>query len=340
MDEDRQNGPDYSIVIPIYNEQETLGELYEQLRGLMDRLDGRAEVILVDDGSTDAGYPMMVDMNRRDGRFRVAHLSRNFGHQIATTAGLDLASGQAVVIMDGDLQDPPEVVVEMARRWRDGYDIVYGRRARRRGETWFKRKTASLFYRVLRKLSEVDIPAEVGDFRLIDRGALEAYKAMRESNRYLRGMFSWVGYRQIGVDYVRAGRFAGRTKYPLRKMLRLAVDGIVSFSNMPLRLALVAGLFVSFLAIAGGVAAIIIKLSGRALWGWTSTVVAVAFLGGVQLIVLGMMGAYIGRIYDEVKKRPLYVVRNLHGFGPDAAAVDGAVVQAGRAPPESGGQGE
>ena len=329
MDEDRQTRPDYSIVIPIYNEHETLGELYEQLRKLMDQLDGEAEVILVDDGSRDDSYPMMVDMNRRDGRFKVAHLSRNFGHQIATTAGMDLAGGQAVVIMDGDLQDPPEVVLEMAQRWREGYDIVYGRRIERQGETWFKRTTASLFYRVLRKMSDVDIPADVGDFRLVDRGALDAYKAMRENNRYLRGMFSWIGYRQIGVEYVRSGRFAGKTKYPLGKMLRLAVNGIVSFSDAPLRLALILGVIVSFLAIGGGIVALIIKWSGRAVWGWTSMVVPVTFLGGVQLIVLGMIGTYIGRIYDEVKKRPLYVVRDLHGFGQAGASVDGAVVQSG-----------
>jgi len=268
-----------------------------------------------------------VDMNRRDGRFRVVHLSRNFGHQLATTAGLDLAVGRAVVIMDGDLQDPPEVVLQMAEKWREGYDIVYGERQERQGETWFKRTTASLFYRILRGLSEVDIPAEVGDFRLIDRGALDAYKAMRENNRYLRGMFSWVGYRQTGVKYVRSGRFAGRTKYPLRKMFRLAVNGIVGFSNMPLHFALVLGVVVSVLSILGGIVAVAIKLAGAAVWGWTSTVVAIAFLGGAQLIVLGMIGAYIGRIYDEVKKRPLYIVRNLHGFPPETRAADGAVIR-------------
>lgn len=327
MDEQRQDGCEYSIVIPIYNEQETLEELYTQLRALMDRLDGPAEVVLVDDGSSDDSYPMMVDISGRDERFRVVHLSRNFGHQIATTAGLDLAVGRAVVIMDADLQDPPEVVLEMAAKWREGFDIVYGQRQERKGETWFKRVTASMFYRVLRGLTDVDIPAEVGDFRLIDRGALEAYKAMRENNRYLRGMFSWVGYKQTGVSYVRAPRFAGTTKYPLRKMLRLAANGIVSFSHVPLRFALILGVVVAGLSFLVGVYAVLVKLFGQTVHGWTSIVVPIAFLGGVQLIVLGMMGAYIGRIYDEVKHRPLYIVRNLHGFPAGTKTPSGAVVQ-------------
>ena len=338
MDEQRQDGCEYSVVIPIYNEQETIEELYTQLRALMERLDGPAEVVLVDDGSSDNSYPMMVDISGRDERFRVVHLSRNFGHQIATTAGLDLAGGRAVVIMDADLQDPPEVVLEMAAKWRDGFDIVYGQRQERKGETWFKRATASLFYRVLRRLTDVDIPAEVGDFRLIDRGALEAYKAMRENNRYLRGMFSWVGYKQTGVPYVRAPRFAGTTKYPLRKMLRLAANGIVSFSHVPLRFALIFGVAVAGLSFVVGVYALLVKLLGQTVPGWASTVVPIAFLGGVQLIVLGMMGAYIGRIYDEVKQRPLYIVRNLHGFPAATTAPRGAVLQRAteRAPQDAG----
>jgi polyisoprenyl-phosphate glycosyltransferase len=327
MDEQRPDGCEYSIVIPIYNEQETLEELYTRLRALMDDLDGPAEVVLVDDGSSDDSYPMMVDISGRDERFRVVHLSRNFGHQIATTAGLDLARGRAVVIIDADLQDPPEVVLEMAVKWREGFDIVYGQRQERRGETWFKRATASLFYRVLRGLTDVDIPAEVGDFRLIDRGALEAYKAMRENNRYLRGMFSWVGYKQIGVPYVRAPRFAGTTKYPLRKMLRLAANGIVSFSHVPLRFALIVGMGVAGLSFLVGVYALGVKWFGQTVPGWASTVVPIAFLGGVQLIVLGVMGAYIGRIYDEVKQRPLYIVRNLHGFPAGTQTPGGAVIQ-------------
>ena len=338
MDEQRQDGCEYSVVIPIYNEQETIEELYTQLRALMERLDGPAEVVLVDDGSSDDSYPMMVDISGRDERFRVVHLSRNFGHQIATTAGLDLAGGRAVIIMDADLQDPPEVVLEMAVKWREGFDIVYGQRQERKGETWFKRATASLFYRVLRGLTDVDIPAEVGDFRLIDRGALEAYKAMRENNRYLRGMFSWVGYKQTGVPYVRAPRFAGTTKYPLRKMLRLAANGIVSFSHVPLRFALILGLAVAGLSFLVGVYALGVKWFGQAVPGWASTVVPIAFLGGVQLIVLGVMGAYIGRIYDEVKRRPLYIVRNLHGFPADTTAPHGSVLQRAteRAPQDAG----
>ena len=228
------------------------------------------------------------------------------------------------------------VVLEMAERWREGFDIVYGQRQERKGETWFKRATASLFYRVLRGLTDVDIPAEVGDFRLIDRGALEAYKAMRENNRYLRGMFSWVGYKQTGVKYVRAPRFAGKTKYPLRKMLRLAANGIVSFSHVPLRFALIFGTFVAGVSFLVGAYALLVKWFGQTVPGWASTVVPIAFLGGVQLIVLGMMGAYIGRIYDEVKQRPLYIVRNLHGFPAGTQTPGGVVIQepSRRAPQE------
>ncbi|MBO0838644.1 MAG: glycosyltransferase family 2 protein, partial [Actinobacteria bacterium] len=221
----------YSIVIPIYNEQESLPALVDRLRPVMDKLDGPAEVVLVDDGSRDCSYPLMIEVNRRDPRFKIVQLSRNFGHQIAITAGMDAASGEAVVVMDADLQDPPEVILQLAERWQEGYEVVYAVREQREGESLFKRKTATMFYGMQRRFAEVDQPAEVGDFRLIDRKALDAFLQMRERNRYVRGMFSWIGYRQTAVPYRRASREAGESKYPLRKMLRLALDGFIGFST-------------------------------------------------------------------------------------------------------------
>ena len=206
------DAPTYSIVVPVHNEQSTLPALYERLTQLLGRLDGETEVLLVDDGSTDLSYPVMVELHRRDSRFRVVHLSRNFGHQVAITAGIDLARGQAVAVMDADLQDPPEVILDMAAKWREGYEVVYGVRQDRTSDSWFKRTTASLFYRTLRRLTDVEIPTDVGDFRLIDRRAVEAFKGMREGSRFVRGMFGWMGFRQIGVPYKRAERCAGETK--------------------------------------------------------------------------------------------------------------------------------
>ena len=312
-------GPDaaveYSIVVPIYNEQETLPELYERLIALLERLDGTGEVILVDDGSRDGSFAQMLEMAARDVRFKVLQLSRNFGHQAAITAGLDFAAGNAVIMMDGDLQDPPELALTMAERWREGYDVVYAVRQERPGEDRFKRFTAAAFYRVLRKVSDVDIPANVGDFRLVDRKALDAYKVMRENDRFVRGMFSWVGFKQIGVPYDRHERFAGKTKFPLRKMVTFAVDGIVSFSNAPLRLALTLGFVVSVASFLGGFAAIVIKVGGFfTVPGWTSVILATSFLGGVQLIVLGVVGEYVGRTYLETKRRPLYIVNHAAGL--------------------------
>lgn len=307
--------PRYSFVIPIYNEEETLPELHRRISELLARLDGDAEVILVDDGSRDRSYALMLGIHTTDPRFKVVHFARNFGHQIAISAGMDLARGDATIIMDADLQDPPEVVLKMVERWQEGYDIVYAVRDHREGESWLKLMTARLFYRVLRRLTEVEIPVDVGDFRLVDRRAMDAFRALRESSRYVRGMFSWIGFRQTGVHYARPGRYAGTTKYPFRKMIRLAVDGIISFSNLPLRAVLKLGFFVSVISFVAGIAAIIIKLSGAfAVPGWASLTVVVSFLGGVQLTVMGVMGEYVGRIYEEVKHRPLYVVRRAHGF--------------------------
>ena len=314
VSEDR---PAYSIVLPVFNEEATLPELVRRLEELLGRLDGPSEVILVDDGSSDQSYVLMLAAREADERFKVLRLSRNFGHQVAITAGIDVAAGDAVIVMDADLQDPPEVVVELAERWREGYDVVYGVREERTGDNRFKKATASGFYRVFRRLSEVDVPLDAGDFRLVDRRALEAFKTMRESNRYVRGMFGWIGFRQGEVRFQRDERYAGETKYPLTKMVRFATDGIVSFSSAPLRLALNVGFVVSALSFLLGIVFLVSKLAGLySVPGLASVAVLVAFLGGIQLLVLGVMGEYIARIHDEVKGRPLYLVRDAHGLSP------------------------
>jgi glycosyltransferase involved in cell wall biosynthesis len=306
--------PDYSVVVPVYNEAETLPELRSRLTVVLDELDGSSEVVLVDDGSRDASWDMIEQAAAEDPRFRGVRLSRNFGHQIAVSAGLDQARGRAVVIIDADLQDPPEVILAMASKWRAGYDVVYAVRDERLDETRFKLWTARIFYRVLRRLTETDIPADVGDFRLVDRRVVDAVAAMPERSRFLRGMFAWVGFEQTSVSYRRDPRFAGTSKYPLSKMLRFAADGVVNFSNVPLRLALNLGFIVSAAAFILGLGAFVAKALGLyATPGWASVVVATSFLGGMQLVVLGVMGEYVGRIYDEVKGRPLYFVARVTG---------------------------
>lgn len=309
------NKPVYSFLIPVYNEEQTLPELHRRMCALLEQLDGGAEVILVDDGSRDDSYRIMTELNSQDPRFKILRFSRNFGHQIAITAGMDHASGQAVIIMDADLQDPPEVVLEMIKRWREGCDIVYGVREERAGETFVKRWTATAFYRLLRKLTDLDIPVDVGDFRLVDRKALDAFNRMREHSRYVRGMFSWIGYEQCGVTYHRSERFAGQTKYPLAKMMKLAMDGILGFSTVPLRLGLYAGLIVAGLSFVVGIWAAVLKLMGvHTIPGWASLLTVVTFLGGVQLMLVGLLGEYVSRIYEEVRARPLYLVRESKGL--------------------------
>jgi polyisoprenyl-phosphate glycosyltransferase len=307
--------PTYSLVVPAYNEEGVIVELAMRLGELMDSLDAEAEAILVDDGSSDRTYELMLEIARSDSRFKLVRLSRNFGHQIALTAGVDLTAGDAVIILDADLQDPPEVVHELAARWREGYDVVYAIRDMREGETWFKRATAAWFYRAFNRISEVKVPLDVGDFRLVDRRVLDVFGRMRESNRFVRGMFSWIGLRQTGVLYKREERYAGETKYPLRKMLRFAVTGLISFSPAPLRFALRVGFIVSLVSFALGLWSVFVKLTGLyAVPGWTSIVVVVTFIGGIQLIVLGVIGEYTGDIHAEVKNRPLYVVGELENF--------------------------
>jgi polyisoprenyl-phosphate glycosyltransferase len=286
----------------------------------MDELDGSAEIVFVDDGSTDGSFDVMRKLHEADDRVRVLRMSRNFGHQIAITAGLDHARGDAVVIMDGDLQDPPEVVPALAAKWREGFEVVYAVRDDRTGESRVKLATASWFYRVLGRMSEVGIPRDAGDFRLIGRRVVDAVKAMPEHHRYLRGMFAWVGYDQAGVHYTRDARHAGRTKFSMRKMLGFATDGIVSFSTVPLRLTLVLGFLVSLAAFVLAIFAVLAKITGAyTVPGWASITVGVALLGGVQLTVLGVMGEYIARIHDEVKQRPLYLMREVLDRGSSEA---------------------
>ena len=319
----------YSFVIPVFNERETLPELHQRLSQVIDRLDGAAELLFVDDSSHDGSYELLAALARQDPRIRVLRFARNFGHQVAITAGLDHAAGDAVIVMDADLQDPPEVVPDLVARWQEGYEVVYAVRRQRSGESWLKRKTAAWFYRVLRWIAHVDMPLDAGDFRLVDRRAVDAFRSMRERARYVRGMISWVGFRQIGVPYDRAERYAGEPKYSYRKSLALAVDGLVSFSNAPLRLALMAGFVFSSLSFLVGVFAIVAKLSGAfVVPGWASILVVISFLGGIQLTLMGMLGLYVGRIYEEVKGRPIYILReddvpmtDVPGFVPDQTSL-------------------
>jgi dolichol-phosphate mannosyltransferase len=324
--------PTYSIVIPILDEEDTLGELHRRVAATLDALDGPGEVILVDDGSTDGSWKVMEDIAAADPRFRPVRLSRNFGHQLAITAGVDRAEGDAVVIIDGDLQDPPELIVDMAARWREGYEVVYAHRVDRAGESRIKLATASAFYRLLARLSDVEIPRDVGDFRLMDRVVVDALSHMREHARYLRGMVAWVGYRQTSVDYSRDARHAGETKFSMTRMVRFATDGLLSFSAAPLRVALRLGLLISVVSFGYGLVAVLLKATGAfTVPGWTSLVVVVAFLGGIQLVVLGIMGEYVARIHEEVKDRPLYLTYSEPGREPrrrarsagDAPAVGG-----------------
>jgi len=307
-----------SIIVPIYNEEAVIPELYRRITGVMDEIGESWEMVCINDGSRDRSVQMLVELHQADPRVKLVDFSRNFGHQLAITAGLDYAEGQAVVIIDADLQDPPEVIGEMLARWREGYEVVYAVRAERKGESFFKLWTANAFYRLLRSITDVDIPLDAGDFRLMDRKVVLTMRSLRENHRFMRGLSSWVGYKQIGVEYQRAERYAGETKYPLRKMLRLTTDAITSFSYVPLRMATWFGFSLAAISLVGILVTIGLRLSGNsAFYGQASTLVAVLFLGGIQLIFLGILGEYLGRIYDEVKERPLYIVSRAHGFGQD-----------------------
>jgi dolichol-phosphate mannosyltransferase len=312
--------PLYSFVIPLFNEEAVLPMLLHRLDGVLERLDGRAEVILVDDGSTDTTGIFAAARARDDARYRYVALSRNFGHQIAITAGLDMAGGEAVIVMDADLQDPPEVALQLIGKWREGFEIVYAQRVSREAESWAKLTTAKCFYRVLKALTPIHAPDNVGDFRLIDRRALETFRAMPECDRYVRGMFGWMGFRQAAVPFHRSPRLAGETKYGWLKMIRLAFDAIVGFSDAPLRLALWLGVAVSGAALLYGAYATMLALTGAAIVpGWASTVVVLSFLSGVNMMMTGVIGAYVGRIHTQVKNRPLYVVARAVGFAQPPA---------------------
>jgi len=304
-----------SIVLPCYNEQESIAEAYKQLTTVLSGLHLPFEIIFVDDGSRDDTPRLLAELHAKDPRVKVICLSRNFGHQIALSAGLEHACGQAVVFMDADLQDPPEVVATMVQRWNEGWDVVYGTRIEREGEGWFKLSAAKLFYRVINSISQIPIPLDTGDFRLMDRKVVDALLTLPERDRFLRGMVSWVGFSQTAVTFRRAPRAGGATKYPFWKSLRLATDGILSFSIVPLRIATILGLTVSFASMMGVIIALVTRLFTRH-WvtGWTSLFLAILFLGGVQLVCLGIFGEYLGRIYGETKHRPLYVVRERLGF--------------------------
>ena len=307
--------PTLSVVAPCFNEEGVLHELYRRISQVLDGSGETWELVLVNDGSRDRTPEMMRELHAQDGRVKVVDFARNFGHQIAVTAGMDYAQGDAVVLIDADLQDPPELILEMLAKWREGYEVVYAIRAERKGETWFKEFTAKAFYRIIYKITDIDIPMDTGDFRLMDRKVVNALKTMHEKHRFMRGMSVWVGFRQTGVKYVRAERYAGETKYPLKKMLKFAMDGITSFSYFPLQVATYIGFVAALLAVFGIIVTIILRLSGsHAFLGQATTLVSVLFLGGVQLICLGILGEYLGRIYDEVKGRPLYIVREALGF--------------------------
>lgn len=328
----------HSVVVPMYNEQETAEQFYRRatdaLRGLPDY-----EIIAVDDGSADRTGEILTALAASDPHLKVVRFSRNFGHQTAITAGVDFAHGDTVTVIDADLQDPPELITQMVDEWRRGAEVVFAVRESRAGESPFKRWTASAFYRVLRRLTPVDIPQDAGDFRLMSRKAASCLRLMREHNRYVRGLVGWIGMKRAFVTYRRDPRFAGETKYPLRKMVRFAADGIVSFSTRPLHMASWLGLAAVLVGFVMAIWALVEQLiAGRVVEGWTWLMIAVLFIGGIQLVTLGIIGEYVGRIYDEVRRRPLYLVDQVEGFGPDVAerfepSPAGAPVESGGAVP-------
>ena len=307
--------PAISVIVPVFNEEAVISEFYRRMTAVFESIAEQWEMVCVNDGSSDASLSMLLALREQDARIKIVDFSRNFGQQLALTAGMDYAQGDAVVIIDADLQDPPELIEDMIAKWREGYEVVYAVRADRRGESRFKLWTASAFYRLLHRITDVEIPVNTGEFRLMDRQVVLAMRRLREQHRFMRGLSSWVGFRQIGIEYQRAERFAGDTKYPLSKMLRLTLDAITSFSYIPLRLSTYFGFFLALLSLLGIIVTMVLRLSGNnAFIGQASTLVAVLFLGGIQLIFLGIIGEYLARIYDDVKARPLYIVSRAHGF--------------------------
>jgi dolichol-phosphate mannosyltransferase len=307
--------PVVSLVVPFYNEEAVIREFHSRIVPVLEATKESFEVICVNDGSRDKTADMLDAICAQDSRFKAAHFSRNFGHQAAVTAGVNVASGKCAIIIDADLQDPPELVEPLLAKWREGNDIVYAQRRRRAGEGRMKRGTAFLFYRTLAKITETEIPVDTGDFCLLDRKVIDVMKAMPEHNRYLRGLRAWVGFRQAAVEFDRRERYAGESKYPLRRMVRLALDGIFSLSWAPLRMAIWLGVISSVISLLVAIVLLVGKLTGtRESAGWASMAAIVLFLGGVQLVCIGAVGEYIGRIYDEVKQRPLYIIARTSGF--------------------------
>ena len=307
-----------TVVVPVFNEVETIDVFYARMKKVMDSLSPMSyELIFVDDGSRDDSYAKLTNLADHDTRVRVLKLSRNFGHQNAVTAGIDTARGEVVVIIDADLQDPPEVIPTMVSKWREGYDVVYGVRENREGEKWMKLYTAALFYRIMKRVTRIEIPVDVGDFRLMSRRVVDKFKQIRERDRFIRGLVSWVGFRQAGVLYNREKRYAGETKYPIGKMIKFSLDGITSFSHAPLKIATWLGYGVSLIALLYTMIIIVEKFMGMTVPGFASIMAGMLFLGGVQLICLGIMGEYIGRIFNETKGRPIYVLEEIYEKAPN-----------------------
>jgi glycosyltransferase involved in cell wall biosynthesis len=308
--------PFLSVIVPLYNEELVIRDMYRRLTNVLDGNQIDYEVILINDGSRDGTLHVAKQLCETDKRIKLLSFSRNFGHQIAITAGMDTVSGQIAVIIDADLQDPPEVIVQMIDKWREGYQVVYGVRKERKGESFFKLVTAALFYRILRRMTPLQIPVDTGDFRLMDRKVVEQLRHMRERSRFVRGMVSWVGFKQAKVEYTRDTRIAGETKYPFNKMMKFAIDGILSFSQIPLKLSSAFGFLCSVISFVLLVYGVVAKYfyPETTIPGWTSIFVASLFLGGVQLISIGILGEYLGRIYEEIKGRPLYIIDEQMNF--------------------------
>ena len=307
----------YSIVVPVYNEEEVIHETYRRLTEVMHSTKEAYELLFVNDGSRDRTAEIIKEYSEQDPAVVLLDFARNFGHQIAITAGMDYARGEAVVVIDADLQDPPELILEMIEKWKQGFDVVYAKRTKRKGETYFKKQTAAMFYRFLRAMTDIDIPLDTGDFRLLDRKVCNQMNSIQEKNRFVRGLVSWVGFKQIAVEYERDERLAGESKYPLKKMLKLSMDGITSFSYKPLKLASYAGVTLSGIGFIYLLVVLYLKLfTDSTITGWSSLIVIQLFFSGIILIILGMIGEYIGRIYDETKNRPLYIVREKYQFEP------------------------
>jgi len=308
--------PKYSLIIPIYNEEETIPELYRRVSDVMDSLDDSVELILINDGSRDRSLNLMRELQERDARVCYISFARNFGHQAAVTAGLNFARGQVIVVLDADLQDPPELIPKMIESWQAGYHVVYAQRTKRKKESWFKRLTAYVFYRLLRRLADVDIPADTGDFCLMDRQVVDVLNSMPERNRYIRGLRAWIGFRQTAVKFERDPRFAGEVKYTFKKSLALAINSLVSFSKIPLRLSTYLGLFSALIALLMALLVLYWRLQqpDSPVTGLATILIAVFFLGSVQLIGIGILGEYIGRIYEEVKGRPAYTIAEIAGL--------------------------